>query len=374
MRTELRWIGLSLCLAVVTLSLFGVVLAQNEGADEHFVYLPLIFKPLPPTDLILTQKSAPNPYVAGAPITYTVTLTNAGPTTLSEAALTTLLPQAVLSSTYTTTIGTYRPLSGTWLSLTLGAGDVALLQISGTVSETFTGTLMSTAVVTPVGAREEDAMDNAAFDVNPTPLLNPGFEGLTEPGGTTHETHSGATWDNIFVPEGWVIWWREDGQTIDGVPYGRPEATTISREDPRYIDPVLRIHGETWAAKLFTVGYAHDAGYYQTLEGLPTGATVTFSAYAHAWCSNNDDATQSEGAHSCWFNVGLDPDGKTDPWSDDVQWSDNYYIFDVYDRVGPISATVGSAGRVTVFLRSRAKWGYKHNDVYWDDASLTIRP
>jgi hypothetical protein len=293
---------------------------------------------------------------------------------LSEVALTTLLPQAVLTPVYTTMIGTYSPVSGTWMSLTLGAGDAISLQISGTVSETFTGTLVSTSVVTPVGAREEDVTDNTVMDVNPVPLRNPSFEGLTKPGGTTHKTHDGSTWDNIFVPEGWVIWWRKDGQTTDGVPYGRPEATTISRNDPRYIDPVLRIHDGTWAAKLFTVGYAHDAGYYQTLEGLPPGVTVAFSAYAHAWCSNQDDATQSEGEYSCWFNVGIDPNGETDPWSENVRWSDDYYIFDAYDMVGPISMTVGSAGKVTVFLRSHAKWGFKHNDVYWDDAVLIVRP
>jgi len=34
--------------------------------------------------------------------------------------------------------------------------------------------------------------------------------------------------------------------------------------------------------------------------------------------------------------------------------------------------TVGEAGMVTIFLRSRCKHQIRHNEVYWDDASLEV--
>ncbi len=379
MRTKLRWIGMSLCLAVVMLTLFGVALAQEENTFDHFVYLPLVMKPLPPTDLALAQTSAPNPYVAGKSITYTLTLTNAGPTVLSEVMLTTLLPQAVLTPVYTTTIGTYRPVSGTWLSLTLGAGDAISLQISGTVSETFTGTLTSTAVVTPVGAREEDATDNAAIDVNPVPLLNPGFEG-----GYWHKTFEGED-VNKPVPESWVAWW-ETGQSPIGQSLAVPEIVrVIDDSNPHYLDPVLRIHSGKQAFMLSRWG-AYRAGLYQRVEGLPPGATVAFSAYAHAWACQEDPppALSCGDAFSFRSRVGVDPTGMDarnlddiiwdDIIWDDVIWSEDHWIYDAFETVGPVTATVGSEGAVTVYIESYGKWPYKHNDAYWDDTLLIIRP
>ncbi len=368
MRTKLRWIGMSLCLAMVTLALFGVALAQ-DGDGDYVVYLPLIMKPPPLTDLALAQTSAPNPYEAGAPITYTLTLTNGGAVSLTEVSLTTLLPQAVLTPVYTTTVGAYHPVSGTWMSLTLGAGDVISLQISGTVSETFTGTLTSTAVVTPVGAREQNAADNTAIDVNPVPLLNPGFEG--EHWHTTFEGDDGA----MAVPESWVAWWVT-GQSPIGQSLAAPEIVrVIDDSNPNYLSPMLRIHSGKQAFMLARWG-AYRAGLYQRVEGLPPGATVAFSAYAHAWACNEDD----NGAISCGnpydfrSRVGIDPTGENARNLADVVWSEDHWIYDEFAPVGPVTATVGEDGAVTVYIESYGKWPYKHNDAYWDDTALIVRP
>ena len=369
MQNKLRWIAMSLCLAVVTLALFGVVLAQDGDEFDHFIYLPLIMKPPPPTDLTLMQTSAPHPYVAGAPLTYTLTLTNAGPTALTAVDLSTLLPQAVLTPVYTTTIGTYSPVSGTWLSLTLGAGDAISLQISGTVSESFTGTLISTAVVTPVGARELDTTDNTAGDVNPVPLLNPGFEG-----GHWHKTFEG---DNgaMAVPESWVAWW-ETGQSSIGQPLAVPEIVrVIDDSNPHYLEPVLRIRSGKQAFMLARWG-AYRAGLYQRVDGLPPGATVAFSAYAHAWACQEDPppALSCGDEYSFRSRVGIDPTGEDARNLEDVVWSEDHWIYDEFAPVGPVTATVGIDGAVTIYIESYGKWPYKHNDAYWDDTSLIVRP
>lgn len=58
------------------------------------------------------------------------------------------------------------------------------------------------------------------------------------------------------------------------------------------------------------------------------------------------------------------------PFSDTIIWSEEQFIYDKYERVGPVQVTVGESGAVTFFLRSHGKWPYKHNEAYWDNPSL----
>ena len=62
--------------------------AAGEIVFDHFMYLPIVLKPLPAADLTADIVSLPRPYAAGAPITYTVTLFNAGPETSPALTLT----------------------------------------------------------------------------------------------------------------------------------------------------------------------------------------------------------------------------------------------------------------------------------------------
>ena len=198
-------------------------------------------------------------------------------------------------------------------------------------------------------------------------LLNPGFEGITQPGGWTRDTFNGVPYGEIFTPEGWIAWWEE------GNGWGRPEMKVIPFAPP-FVDPP-RVRSGDYGAMLFTFYRRHNAGYYQTVEGLSPEATVTFSAYAHAWSCDDDD----HGPYSCGdpdnigFRVGVDSDGGIDPWSADVVWSKRAPAPDTFRPIGPVTAQVGPAGRVTVFLRSDTLWPYKHNDAYWDDANLAIQ-
>lgn len=283
--------------------------------------------------------------------------------------MTTWVPQAVLTPVYTTTVGAYHPVSGTWLSLTLGAGDAISLQIRGTVSEAFTGTLMSTAVVTPVGARERNAADNIAIDVNPVPLLNPGFEG-----GHWHKTFEGEN-GAMAVPESWVAWWVT-GDSVGGRMDVPDIVRVIDDSNPNYLSPVLRIRSGRQAFQMARWG-AYRAGLYQRVEGLPPGAAVAFSAYAHAWACDRDDT----GALSCTDDpyafrsrVGIDPTGEDARNLDAVIWSEDHWIYDEFAPIGPVTATVGADGAVTVYIESYGKWPYKHNDAYWDDTALIVRP
>ncbi|MEA3376369.1 MAG: LysM peptidoglycan-binding domain-containing protein, partial [Chloroflexota bacterium] len=124
--------------------------------------------------------------------------------------------------------------------------------------------------------------------------------------------------------------------------------------------------------RLFTFGRRHDGGFYQTVGGLQPGQTVQFSAYGHSWSCNtmNEDATSCGDPRAMVLKVGIDPHGGTNPLAANVIWTDDQVSPDQYRLIGPVTAEVGSEGKVTVFLRSIASWAVKHNDAYWDDASL----
>ena len=118
--------------------------AQNAGANVAPVY----------SDLAVGMAGSPNPVAAGAPITYTVNVTNNGPNAVSIVTnfITLSLPlsASILSPVYTPSIGAYNPLSGVWSGVNLPSNGVATLTISGQVSpNTPVGNISSSVTVTP---------------------------------------------------------------------------------------------------------------------------------------------------------------------------------------------------------------------------------
>jgi hypothetical protein len=189
---------------------------------------------------------------------------------------------------------------------------------------------------------------------------------------------------NIFSPEGWLFWFRhKQGE------WGQPEA----RHTWRHVD-ARRIHDGDGAYMFFGFWRNIDAGLMRQMAVAP-GQRVRLTAWQHAWSNWNegphpDDGRWSEGSHvgyevvalrqgtpglddgdrnftSC---VGIDPTGGTDPFADTVIWGDAYHIYNGHCHQLSVEA-VSEAGAVTVFLRSKTLWAYKHNDAYWDDVELT---
>lgn len=203
-------------------------------------------------------------------------------------------------------------------------------------------------------------------------LTNPGFEG-----GWTRKTHTGQEFGEIFVPEGWVAYWREGG-TVPHDPdntngYGRPEMHVINREPP-FLDPP-RIRGGNRALKFFTFYRIHDGGVYQPVTGITPGARLRARGWAHAWSAVTDDPRRSSldgnGGLNFTFRLGIDPRGGTDPWSDQVIWGPGGHLYDVYGEI-PALEIVAEAETVTLFVRSTVLWPFKHCDAYVDDVSLNV--
>jgi LysM repeat protein len=70
------------------------------------------------------------------------------------------------------------------------------------------------------------------------------------------------------------------------------------------------------------------------------------------------------------MRIGIDPFGGTNPFSGNIIWTP---VADIYDAWGFYSIeAVARAGTVTVFTRSTPVYGFQHNDIYLDDASLVV--
>ena len=187
---------------------------------------------------------------------------------------------------------------------------------------------------------------------------------------------------NIFTPPDWVTWFRHDPGTWD-----QPEVRDAwVAHDPR------RVHGGQKAMLLFTFFRRHDAGFLQKVEVTP-GSRLRLTAWAHAWSNHKDgphpdDARWSEGPghdpgfvlegdapNSDWknfsFYVGIDPSGGTNPFADTVEWGQGAHVYNEHAQVPAVEAT-SEADTVTVFLRSKTQWPFKHNDAYWDDVELIV--
>ena len=214
-------------------------------------------------------------------------------------------------------------------------------------------------------------------------ILNEGFES----GEWTHDVRVfpldddpySAQIGNIFTPEEWTFWYRHDPDNLD-----QPEAHNVwSSGDP------ARIHSGEGAYLYFSFFRKHDAGLMRKVAVAP-GTRVKLTAYAHAWSNSKDgphkdDPRWSEGpgygagflltdqappedspgTEDDWrnftFYLGIDPAGGEDPTSPSVLWGMGAHIYNVHAPVPSVEA-VAEGGAVTVFLRSRTLWPFKHND------------
>ena len=188
--------------------------------------------------------------------------------------------------------------------------------------------------------------------------------------------------DNIFTPPDWLTWFYHDPGTYD-----QPEVRDAWKSgDPR------RVHSGEKGILLFTFYRKHDAGFLQQVQVDP-GTHLELTAWAHAWSNWHDgkhpdnprwsdgpgyDAgfalvgtVQDDNWRNFTFYVGIDPTGNTDPFADTVVWGTGAHIYNEHTQVPPVTVTA-QGNVITVFLRSKTLWTFKHNDAYWDDVTLVI--
>lgn len=230
----------------------------------------------------------------------------------------------------------------------------------------------------------------------PYEITNPGFEVPWEHDSSneclifrTDGTIEQATPTEIRTPPGWLTWFKQ-GLPVDHDPsnligWGQPEVGEARHTDPD------RMHSGEQGIKLFTMWRVHDAGFIQQIVVTPT-QEIRLDGWAHAWSNNDDDPACSEGGsvgcdpffalegteglddgdRNFTFRLGIDPTGGTNPYADTVVWGQGAHIYNAFFQV-PTVTTTAESPTVTLFLRSRTLWPFKHNDAYWDDISVDVR-
>ena len=121
------------------------------------------------------------------------------------------------------------------------------------------------------------------------------------------------------------------------------------------------------AQQYFTFWGTHIGGVYQRVM-VPTHAHLIFSAWGHAWSSDDNAPRPSVNPTYMHMRIGIDPQGGVDPFDPRVVWSGEQNAIDDYAFFS-VEATA-QGGRVTAFIYSAPDEPRKHNDVYWDDARL----
>ena len=104
----------------------------------------------------------------GTPTTYTIVVSNAGPSTVSSLTLTDAVPAALLSPSFgAPSAGSYDPATGLWSGLSLAQGQSVSITLTGTIDPAATGSLTNTAHVSPpAGVTDPDPADNNATDTD----------------------------------------------------------------------------------------------------------------------------------------------------------------------------------------------------------------
>ncbi len=201
-------------------------------------------------------------------------------------------------------------------------------------------------------------------------LVNPSFEGQYS--AYVPETPQEAAdcpvgiCNTAQVPAGWKPWWVKE-RSSDSNPEYKPAEPNVAAN---------RIRSGERAAQYFSFWRTHKAGLRQTLT-VPANARVQFAVWGMAWMSESDSALSSDPGATPNMRIGIDPTGGTNPYSAAIVWSGFQQPLDVYALFSVEAQAQGTT--VTVFTFSapdpnpyNAEFGLKHNDIYWDDASLAV--
>ncbi len=126
----------------------------------------------PTVDLAITKTSSPNPAVPGAQLTYSIVVSNAGPSDAAAATVADAFPDLVGSVTWTctATAGSACTPNGTGSindTIRLKSGGSATYTATGTLDAWATDTLINTASVSPAaGVTDSDTANNNATNAN----------------------------------------------------------------------------------------------------------------------------------------------------------------------------------------------------------------
>lgn len=200
-------------------------------------------------------------------------------------------------------------------------------------------------------------------------LTNPSFEGQYS--GYVPETPAEQADCSLGIcstaqtASGWKPWWVKERPT-DVNPEFKPAQRNVGGS---------RVRTGDRAAQYFSFWSTHKAGLRQTVT-VPANSVVQFTIWGHTWMSESDTSLTSDGGTPN-MRIGIDPTGGSNAYSQQIVWSEYKQAFDSYQ---PFSVQAQAQGdKVTVFTFAAPStnpnspdYGFKHTDIYWDDAALVV--
>jgi len=208
-------------------------------------------------------------------------------------------------------------------------------------------------------------------------LANPSFEGdypvyiMPAPGHpdcqTWSEDQPNQYCERVKLADDWDPYWLDTPRTEVWMNIQPEYVPSLPHEQPP------RVRSGDKSQHYFSFWSTHEGGLYQQVSALENGR-YCFSSWGQAWSARetlpgwlsdlNDNG-------ELYQRVGIDPTGGTDWQSPNVVWGKMRMQ---YDEFGLFSVeAVAEADTITVFVWSKANIPVKHNDVYWDDATLTLK-
>jgi uncharacterized repeat protein (TIGR01451 family) len=136
----------------------------NSAEDD---YATAAATPVPAADLAIIKTDGSTTYIPGQAISYIITVTNNGPSTVTSLTVTDVVPAAITSPAFTPSAGAYAAGTGAWTGLSLASGQSVSLTLTGLVGVSASGALVNTATVAPPsGTVDPTAGNNTSTDID----------------------------------------------------------------------------------------------------------------------------------------------------------------------------------------------------------------
>jgi hypothetical protein len=212
------------------------------------------------------------------------------------------------------------------------------------------------------------ALVTAALAVALTPvqaqqnlLSDPGFEG----------PYVGRGRPDLNTPQAWNIWLADSPRNYEW--QNRPDRTFAF---PHPGGP--ETHGGSFSQNINGGYVTFTAALFQQVT-VPANSDVTASIWARLKTCNLPrgqggvlvgDTCGSAVEAGSYVRVGIDPTGGTNPASPSIVWSSNITPHDRWEQAAVSARAQGST--VTMFAWVSQQWPSDLNNVWFDDASLTL--
>ena len=168
---------------------------------------------------------------------------------------------------------------------------------------------------------------------------------------------------NVFVAPYWMPFWNTDYVTTTG---------ENAQPEYNYTDRDYRVHSGQVAQQYGRSAWGNfEAGIYQVITGVNVSDTLRFTIWGMGWSANGSDDRYSDVREGLNFRVGIDPYGGESYTSTNIVWSEFYDPYDEWHLFAITATARYTRVSVWAYAHPAAYWA-RYNQVFWDDADLTV--